>query len=101
MPMWVHNTPGQAVGNRDTGILGLGARLRLMPTTYLLGEVTPRIGGYVLRDPEYGFGIEKRVGAHVFALTFTNNPGTTFRQIALGGNPRTLNLGFNLTRKFF
>lgn len=101
MPMWVHNTPGAAVRSRDTGILGLGARLRVMSSTYFLGEVTPRLGGYVLRDPEYGFGIEKRVGAHVFALTFTNNPGTTFRQIALGGNPRTLNLGFNLTRKFF
>ena len=101
MSMWVHNTPGAAVGNRDTGILGLGARLRLMSTTYFLGEVTPRIGGYVLRDPEFAFAIEKRVGAHVFALTFTNNPGTTFRQISLGGNPNTLNLGFNLTRKFF
>lgn len=101
MPMWVHGTPGAAVPSEDTTMLGLGARLRLMPTTYVIGEVTPRLGGYVLRDPEYGFAIEKRVGAHVFALTFTNNPGTTFRQIALGGNPHTLNLGFNLTRKFF
>jgi hypothetical protein len=101
MPMWVHNTPGAAVGTRDTGILGLGGRLRVGATNYFIGEVTPRLGGYVLRDPEFAFGIEKRVGAHVFALTFTNNPGTTFRQIALGGNPSTLNLGFNLTRKFF
>ncbi len=37
----------------------------------------------------------------MFSLTFTNNPGTTFRQISSGGNPDTLNLGFNLTRKFF
>jgi hypothetical protein len=101
MPMWVHGTPGPSVPSEDTTIIGLGARLRVMPTTYLVGEVTPRVGGYVLRDPEFGFSLEKRVGAHVFALTFTNNPGTTFRQIALGGNPHTLNLGFNLTRKFF
>ena len=101
MPMWVHNTPGAAVGNRDTGMLGLGGRLRVGSSNYFIGEVTPRLGGYALRDPEFAFGIEKRVGAHVFALTFTNNPGTTYRQIALGGNPSTLNLGFNLTRKFF
>ena len=55
----------------------------------------------MIRDPQFAFAIEKRVGGHVFALTFTNNPGTTFGQIAQGGNPNTLNLGFNLTRKFF
>jgi hypothetical protein len=101
MPMWVHDTAPATLDTQDSGIIGVGARVRIRPTTYVIGEVTPRVGGYVIRDPEYGFGIEKRVGAHVFALTFTNNPGTTFRQIALGGNPATLNLGFNLTRKFF
>ena len=80
MPMWVHGTPSPAEPSEDTTMLGLGARLRLMPTTYLVGEVTPRLGGYILRDPEFGFSIEKRVGAHVFSLTFTNTPGTTFRQ---------------------
>ena len=101
MPMWVHNTPASFQGNRDTGLLGLGGRLRVLSTTSIIAEVLPRIGGYVLRNPEFGFGIEKRVGAHVFALTFTNTPTTTYRQMALGGNPNTLNLGFNLTRKFY
>jgi uncharacterized beta barrel domain-containing protein DUF5777 len=100
-PFWVHNTTAEGTAVENTGFIGLGARIRFLPTAYLIGEVSPRLGGFVIRDPEFAFGIEKRVGAHVFALTFTNNPGTTFRQLALGGNPSTLNLGFNLTRKFF
>ena len=100
-PFWVHNTTAEETPTQDTGFLGLGARVRITPTVYVVGEVPPRLGGYVIMDPEYGFAIEKRVGAHVFSLTFTNAPATTFRQLAQGGNPDTLNLGFNLTRKFF
>ena len=100
-PFWVHNT-GVESDTRDTVFVGLGARLRLGATANLVGEVSPRVGGVaVLGDPLYGFAIEKRVGAHVFSLTFTNRAATTFRQIAQGGTPDNLNLGFNLTRKFF
>jgi hypothetical protein len=53
------------------------------------------------RASVYAFAIEKRVGAHVFSLTFSNGASTTFRQIAHGGIPGGLYLGFNLTRKFF
>jgi hypothetical protein len=83
-------------------MVGLGANLKLLPTLFLMGEVTPRIGGYVIGDPEYGFGISKRVGGHVFDLTFTNTTqGTTFAQLARGGFPSSLYFGFNLARKFF
>jgi hypothetical protein len=100
-PFWIHNTAGQGLPTRDTGMIGVGGRLRLSSTVNLVGEVAPRVSGLALRDPQFGFAIEKRVGGHVFSLTFTNNPGTTFRQISSGGNPDTLNLGFNLSRKFY
>ena len=100
-PFWVHNTEIDPTQHRDTGFLGLGARVRFLETAYLVGEVSPRLGGLVIGDPEYAFGIEKRVGAHVFALTFANGASTTFRQLAHGGVPGGLYLGFNLTRKFF
>jgi hypothetical protein len=100
-PFWVHNTQTGGLETRDTGFLGLGARVRFLETAYLVGEVTPRIGGFTIGDPEYAFAIEKRVGAHVFALTFSNGASTTFRQLAHGGVPEALYLGFNLTRKFF
>lgn len=100
-PMWVHNTGTGSSETVDTGFIGIGGRARLHGGTYLVAEVSPRIGGFAIGDAQYGFAIEERVGAHVFSLTFTNGPGTTFRQIAHGGVPDHLNLGFNLTRKFY
>jgi Membrane bound beta barrel domain (DUF5777) len=100
-PMWVHNTGTGSADTVDTGFIGIGGRARVHGGTYLVAEVSPRIGGLAIGDAQYGFAIEERVGAHVFSLTFTNGPGTTFRQIAHGGVPDHLNLGFNLTRKFY
>jgi hypothetical protein len=100
-PFWVHNTAAEGLPTRDTGFIGVGGRLRLSSSVYVSGEVSPRVGGLALRNPQFGFALEKRVGGHFFSLTFTNNPGTTFRQISSGGNPDTLNLGFNLSRKFY
>lgn len=102
VPMWVHNSAAGTGVTRETGLVGLGGHVRVLPTVYLAAEVTPRLGGYVIGDPEYGFGLEKRVGGHLFELTFTNTTqGTTFAQLARGGFPDSLYLGFNLSRKFF
>jgi hypothetical protein len=51
---------------------------------------------------QYGIGIEKRAGGHMFQLTFTNGLGTTWGQVARGGG-RTEDwyLGFAISRKFF
>jgi hypothetical protein len=99
-PFWVHNTAPIDTAKRDTGFIGLGGRLRFLESTYVSAEVSPRIGGYKVNETAYAFAIEKRVGAHLFALTFSNSQSTTFRQLANGG-PGGLYLGFNLTRKFF
>jgi uncharacterized beta barrel domain-containing protein DUF5777 len=99
-PMWVYNTGTGGAEKESTGYLGLGARVRVLESTYGIFEVTPRIGGYTIQDAEYAFSIEKRVGAHVFSLVFQNGSGTTNRQLAHGG-PGGLYMGFNLTRKFF
>jgi len=101
MPMWVHNTAAEIDEEQDTTFVGLGARALLGHRTYIVAEVSPRVGGYSPGDPEYGFGIEKRVGGHVFQLNFTNTSATTFGQVARGGFPNTLYLGFNLARKFY
>jgi len=87
--------------HRDTFYVGLGGRARILPTVYVTGEFTPRVDGYAPNDVEYGFGLEKRVGQHVFSITFTNTFGTTFSQLARGGTANSLYLGFNLARKFF
>ena len=117
-PMWVDNTAaslGAITHDHGTGLLedevphehrstfyaGIGGRIRVLSTVYLVGEITPRVNGYAPDEVAYGFGIEKRVGSHMFSLTFTNGFGTTFAQLARGGTANSLYLGFNLARKFF
>jgi uncharacterized beta barrel domain-containing protein DUF5777 len=105
VPMWVHNiTPllADLTGVKDnTFFIGAGARLRIRPTVYISGEVSPRVAGAKPNVAEYAFAIEKRAGAHLFQLNFGNSQGTTFAQTASGGLPDSLFMGFNLTRKFF
>jgi uncharacterized beta barrel domain-containing protein DUF5777 len=104
-PFWVHNSAGigsSALGTRDTGFVGVGGRLRLIPGTFITAELSPRVGGYQPGDTLYAFAIEKRVGGHVFQLNFGNSTaGATYGQIARGGNPGGLFMGFNLERKFY
>jgi uncharacterized beta barrel domain-containing protein DUF5777 len=101
VPMWTHNSAAALGIDRDTFYVGLGGRVRFLTSAYLVAEVSPRVAGYAPGDPEYGFGIEKRVGGHFFTLTFTNTFSSTFAQVGRGGSPATLYLGFNLARKFF
>jgi hypothetical protein len=101
-PVFVHNTEdtGNAV-RRNTFYLGIGGRLRVMASTFIVAEVTPRLAGYAPSDPEFAFSLEKRVGAHVFSIVMANTQATTYGQLARGANPGTLYIGFNLTRKFY
>jgi hypothetical protein len=48
------------------------------------------------------FAIEKRAGGHSFQINVSNGIGTTFGQLARGGQgDETWFIGFNITRKFF
>ncbi len=87
-------------GHRGTLFVGTGARLRVRPTVYVTGEYSPRVSGYRPNRGTWGAAIEKRAGGHTFQMNFTNSFGTTFGQIARGGSPHDVYLGFNLTRKF-
>jgi hypothetical protein len=119
-PMWVHNSaPSLGAITHDhsgaahsdssdatpsavnTTYLGLGGRVRLGSSTYVAAEIALRVQGYSPDQSGYGVSIEKRVGAHMFSLTFTNTFATTFAQLARGGAANSLFLGFNLGRKFF
>ena len=100
-PIWVNNTNELSDDDNNTFIVGLGGRLRIRPTVYLVGEVIPRFG--YTPDAVYGsFGIEKRAGGHSFQLNFSNGLGTTLAQLARGGQPSNdWFIGFNISRKFF
>ena len=100
-PIWVHNTAAILNINRDTFLVGVGGRVRVSATVYLVGEVVPRVSGYRPDDAAYGFAVEKRAGGHLFQLNVNTGQGTTFGQLARGGFSDSLYLGFNLARKFF
>ena len=104
-PMIVFNSNslprGSGVDNNTT-MIGLGTRLRIRPTTYLIGEITPRLSGYQPGTNQASFGIEARAGGHTFQINFSNGFGTTLGQLARGGiNNNSWFIGFNISRKFF
>lgn len=100
-PIWVDNSAATLNVDRSTTFVGVGARVRVGGSTYVAAEIVPRVDGYAPDEASYGVSLEKRVGSHMFSLTFTNSFGTTFAQVARGGTANTLFLGFNLGRKFY
>jgi hypothetical protein len=103
-PMWVNNSNPLSTelgGDNDTFLLGLGARLRVRPTVYLVGEYLPR-SGYEPGVHHATFGIEKRSGGHVFQFNFSNGLSNTAGQLSRGGTRNEdWYIGFNISRKFF
>jgi hypothetical protein len=86
--------------HEDTWFAGIGGRLRFSHSGYVTGEYTPRLHGYDPNSAEWGVGIEKRTGGHTLQLNITNSFGTTLGQLARGGSPHDIYLGFNITRRF-
>lgn len=106
---------------QHSGSFGFGINGRIRPTTSLLFEYTPRIGfkmGQITPDFDptigqitgfrnkseaaIGFGIEKRIGRHVFSLTFSNTQATTTARYNSSNQalpPDKFSIGFNLFRR--
>lgn len=103
-PIWINNTnpgPSDEVDANNTFLLGVGGRLRVRSTVYLIAEAAPRFG-YEPDSTYVSFAVEKRWGGHSFQVNFSNGIGTTLAQVADGGlNYDNWFLGFNISRKFF
>lgn len=89
--------------DEHTMLAAFGVRLRLGASrVYVVAEAAPQVAGYRDGVDHVSVGIERRAGGHMFQLTVSNALGTTFRQIARGGQNRDdWFIGFNLTRRFF
>ncbi|HEX8249178.1 MAG TPA: DUF5777 family beta-barrel protein [Pyrinomonadaceae bacterium] len=100
---------------------GFGASVLITPNLLALFDFTPRTGfklGQVealfdnnfnvtgfrnISKPSIGFGIQRNIGKHAFALTFSNTQTTTtsrYNSSNLLLSPRRLIIGFNLYRRF-
>lgn len=101
-PLAVLNANPFEAGDAHTLMLGLGARVRMTRSLYLMGEYTPRLAGYDPGADQITFGIESRTGGHLFQINVGNGLGTTFGHLAGGGvDYDQWFLGFNIARKFF
>ena len=104
-PIWVNNSnplPSELTDDNSAFLLGVGTRVRIRPSVYLVAEVSPRVSGYDPGGEQASFAVEKRAGGHVFQLNVSNGFGTTMGQIARGGSGNNdWFLGFNISRKFF
>jgi hypothetical protein len=104
-PAWINNTnpnPAELVDDNSTTVLGLGTRVRIRKSTYLVLEASPRIAGYAPNVTLISFGVEQQAGGHMFQLNFSNGVGTTMANVARGGSSYDdWYIGFNLSRKFY
>jgi hypothetical protein len=104
-PIWVNNSnplPKEVVDHNDTFMIGLGARVQVRPTVYLVAEASPRASGFKNQNITHrSFAVEKRVGGHTFQINVSDSFGTTMAQIARGPDTKDWYLGFNISRKFF
>jgi hypothetical protein len=106
-PIYIINTRPDTINapDNDTFMLGLGARARIRPIVYLVGEITPRLWGYEPGEAQASFGVEIRSGGHLFQINISNGFGTTLGQLAHNGgidfDQKSWFIGFNIARKFF
>ena len=101
-PLFVTNTNPFGTGDDFTLLLGLGARVRVRPSTYLVAELSPRLAGHDPDVHQMSLGLESRAGGHLFQLNFSNGFATTLGQLARGGGSYDdWYIGFNIARKFF
>jgi hypothetical protein len=105
-PIFVVNAnvdPALADDPDHSVLLGLAGRFRIgQGRAYLFAEFVPRVAGFDPGVHHFSFGIEERLGQHLFQFNISNSLGTTMGQLARGGPEGTeWFIGFNLTRKFY
>ncbi len=104
-----------------TASFGFGTSILITHDIVALFDFTPRIGFKLGRvqpifgnnfnvigfentsQPSIGFGIQKNIGKHSFALTFSNTQTSTtsrYNSSNLVLKPQRLVIGFNLSRRF-
>ena len=104
-PLFVVNSnPSDLAADPDnnTAMIGLGARCRIRPAVYLVGEVTPRVGGYQTGRGPGQLRHRGASGRPHLQINISNGSGTTLGQLTRSGvSGDSWFIGFNISRKFF
>jgi len=104
VPCFSTNADHWEPASQNTLALGLGGRFMFLKDMSLIAEWMPVLSGYKTGTSGWGFGIEKKIGGHVFQFFALNSVGLTSDQFIPGGDLRLRNgdfrLGFNIFRTF-
>jgi len=105
-PSWVANPAPFPTDEDHTFAVGVGVALQVTEHISLVGEVTPIVSGFRVRDDRgrshmsWGVGVQKEVGGHVFTILITNQVWSTLDRYLPGMTTSKPRLGFNLIRRF-
>ncbi|HEX2694411.1 MAG TPA: DUF5777 family beta-barrel protein, partial [Acidobacteriota bacterium] len=104
VPAYASNTDHWEADPEGTFAVGLGGRFMVLKDFSVIAEWVPVRAGYKEIANGWSFGIEKRIGLHVFQVFATNSIGLTSSQIVTGGDLRLgkgdFRFGFNIFRTF-
>jgi hypothetical protein len=104
VPAYSSNTNHWETSSEGTLSLGLGARYMFPKDISIIAEWIPVLAGYKAESLGWGFGLEKKIGGHVFQVFLTNSIGLTSSQFLPGGTLKLqdgdFRVGFNIFRLF-
>lgn len=90
--------------SKGTFSLGMGGRYMMLNDFSVILEWIPRLAGYKDSYSSWGFGLEKKIGGHVFQVFVTDSLGIIAAQFLPGGDLRLgdgdFRFGFNIFRSF-
>lgn len=101
VPCYSTNTTHGDPSNVSTLSLGFGGRWMVFEDISLIAEYVPVVSGNKAPASGWGFGVEKKIGGHVFQVFVLNSMGLTADQFIPGGDLKSdVRLGFNIFRTF-
>jgi hypothetical protein len=104
VPAYSSNTNHWEIQSDSTLSMGFGARYMFPKDFSLIAEWIPVLAGYSSESSGWGFGIEKKIGGHIFQVFVTNSIGITSSQFVPGGTLKLqdgdFRIGFNIFRLF-
>jgi hypothetical protein len=104
VPAYSSNTNHWETPSEGTLSLGIGARYMFPKDFSIIAEWIPVLAGYMAETSGWGFGLEKKIGGHVFQVFVTNSIGMTSSQFVPGGTLKLqdgdFRFGFNIFRLF-
>ncbi len=104
VPAFTSNSNFWEPSSDGTFALGIGGRFMVLNDLSLIAEWIPRLAGYKDLYSGWGFGVEKKIGGHVFQVFVTDSIGLTHSQFLPGGDLKLgegdFRFGFNIFRTF-